>query len=36
LIDAGLDVSAFGISDDIEGTARPLGGGYDIGAYESY
>ncbi len=36
LIDVGQDVSKYGVSDDILGQARPLGEGYDIGAYESY
>jgi len=35
-VDAGLDLSADGIVDDVDGTARPLGAGYDIGAYESW
>ncbi|MDD2798060.1 MAG: T9SS type A sorting domain-containing protein [Bacteroidales bacterium] len=33
-IDAGVDVSTSGITTDIEGTARPQGLGYDMGAYE--
>ncbi len=35
LIDAGMDVSQFGISTDLMNHTRPLGLGYDIGAYES-
>jgi hypothetical protein len=30
-IDAGVDV---GIAEDLEGTPRPQGGGFDMGAYE--
>lgn len=36
LVDAGLDASDWGVTDDIEGNARPEGRGYDVGAYESY
>ncbi len=35
-IDAGQDVSAYGVTTDITGRARPQGLGYDLGAYESY
>lgn len=34
LIDAGLDLSAYGISFDHDDLARPFGTAYDIGAYE--
>lgn len=34
LIDAGADLTASGITDDILGVARPQGSSYDIGAYE--
>ena len=34
LINAGSDVSAYGINFDIAGTTRPLDGHFDIGAYE--
>ncbi|GLB51333.1 hypothetical protein NBRC110019_03720 [Neptunitalea chrysea] len=34
LVDLGTDVSVFGLYDDINGTARLQGSGYDIGAYE--
>jgi hypothetical protein len=33
-IDAGTDAAAWGVAVDIEGTARPLGAAWDIGAYE--
>ena len=33
-VDAGSDVSQYGITDDYEGTTRPIGPAYDIGAYE--
>jgi len=33
-VDAGTNVSGYGVSDDIEGTSRPQGDYYDIGAYE--
>lgn len=33
-IDAGSDLSSYGIEDDCEGTPRPRGNGFDIGAYE--
>jgi len=33
-IDKGLNLSSFGITNDIEGTSRPRGKGYDIGAFE--
>ncbi len=36
LIDAGQDTSGYGVTTDIDGTARPRGLAYDIGAYESY
>ncbi len=35
-IDAGQDVSGYGVSVDIDGRSRPQGLGYDLGAYESY
>jgi len=35
-IDGGQDVSGLGIVDDYDGTTRPLGAAYDMGAYESY
>ncbi|MFT4739246.1 MAG: hypothetical protein ACI83B_000276 [Sediminicola sp.] len=35
LIDAGINVSEFGISTDYAGQPRPAGAGYDIGAYEN-
>jgi len=35
-VDAGTDASAYGVDDDYEGTARPAGSGWDMGAYESY
>jgi hypothetical protein len=34
LVDAGTDVSSLGVTTDYDGTARPRGAGYDIGAYE--
>ncbi|GAB5442208.1 MAG: hypothetical protein Fues2KO_25570 [Fuerstiella sp.] len=34
-IDAGTDLSGVGITTDLEGTARPQNGTYDIGAYEA-
>ncbi|AUP78775.1 right-handed parallel beta-helix repeat-containing protein [Flavivirga eckloniae] len=33
-IDNGEDLNDFGISDDISGTKRPQGNGFDLGAYE--
>ncbi len=33
-IDAGIDVSEFGINYDINYDRRPMGAGYDLGAYE--
>ena len=33
-IDAGTDVSTYGVTTDIEGNHRPYGSNYDIGAYE--
>jgi len=36
LIDAGTDLWSVGVYTDLEGTSRPLGLGYDIGAYESW
>ncbi|MFH1466575.1 MAG: right-handed parallel beta-helix repeat-containing protein [Pseudomonadota bacterium] len=35
-IDQGQDLSAYGVTTDHDGTARPQGAAYDIGAYESY
>lgn len=34
VIDAGTDLTSAGITADVEGTPRPSGGGFDIGAYE--
>ncbi|MEM9679780.1 MAG: choice-of-anchor Q domain-containing protein [Bacteroidota bacterium] len=34
-INAGVDVSSFGINIDFEGNTRPSGTAYDVGAYES-
>ncbi|MCD6332212.1 MAG: right-handed parallel beta-helix repeat-containing protein [Bacteroidales bacterium] len=36
LIDAGIDLSAYGIVTDHDGFQRPNGSGYDVGAYEHY
>lgn len=33
-VDSGLDVSSFGVNSDMDGEARPIGAGYDIGAFE--
>ena len=33
-VDAGLDASAYGVTQDIEGAQRPQGTAWDIGAYE--
>jgi hypothetical protein len=33
-IDKGANLSSIGITDDLDGNARPSGAGYDIGAYE--
>ncbi|GAB1855281.1 hypothetical protein MHTCC0001_01140 [Flavobacteriaceae bacterium MHTCC 0001] len=33
-VDKGVDLSEFGITDDILATGRPQGSGYDLGAYE--
>lgn len=33
-IDKGMDLSSVNVNDDYIGSMRPLGGGYDIGAYE--
>lgn len=33
-VDAGADLSQYGITDDCEGNPRPSGAGFDIGAYE--
>lgn len=33
-VDQGADLSSYGILDDCLGTPRPIGRGYDIGAYE--
>ncbi|MDP2941146.1 MAG: glycosyl hydrolase family 28-related protein, partial [Candidatus Omnitrophota bacterium] len=33
-IDVGIDLSALGFDRDVEGTLRPQGAGWDIGAYE--
>lgn len=33
-ISAGVDVSSLGVTDDYDGNARPLGAGWDQGAYE--
>jgi len=35
-VDAGDDTSSLGVDGDCQGAARPLGSGYDLGAYESY
>ncbi len=35
LIDAGADASDYGVTQDIEGTERPQGDAWDIGAYEA-
>ena len=35
LIDAGVDIQSESVLFDIEGNTRPMGYGYDIGAYES-
>ncbi|HHO52878.1 MAG TPA: right-handed parallel beta-helix repeat-containing protein [Deltaproteobacteria bacterium] len=35
-IDAGMNASVYGIGDDFDDNPRPLGLGYDIGAYESW
>jgi len=34
LVDAGLDVSSFGVTFDLNNINRPMGNGFDIGAYE--
>lgn len=34
-IDAGSDLSALGVTEDIDGVARPVGSAYDMGCYES-
>lgn len=34
LVDAGLDLTSFGVTFDHNGQSRPMGLGYDIGAYE--
>ncbi len=34
LVDAGTDVAGLGVTTDYDGTARPRGAAYDIGAYE--
>ncbi|RED95650.1 right-handed parallel beta-helix repeat-containing protein [Marinoscillum furvescens] len=36
VVDAGADLSSFGILDDIYGRGRPDGGAFDIGAQEGY
>jgi parallel beta-helix repeat protein len=33
-VNAGTDTSASGVTDDFDGVARPVGGTYDIGAFE--
>jgi parallel beta-helix repeat protein len=33
-VDTGLNLSSEGVTNDFNGVARPLGNGYDIGAYE--
>jgi hypothetical protein len=33
-IDAGVDASGWGVFEDVDGTPRPQGGGWDIGAFE--
>ena len=33
-IDAGTDVSSFGVTTDLDGSHRPYGSRFDIGAYE--
>ncbi|GAB3174094.1 malectin domain-containing carbohydrate-binding protein [Telluribacter humicola] len=34
-VNTGTDVSAWGITSDLQGRVRPLGGTFDVGAYES-
>jgi len=34
-VDSGLDLSAYGLSYDLENTPRPIGDAWDIGAYEA-
>lgn len=33
-VDAGMNLSSWGITNDLTGTSRPAGNAYDIGAYE--